>query len=65
VEVPKPAAGLSSSAAFFTAHVRSREPIEGLCSTEIGVATLEAGLLSSRRRCAVQLPLPVDSATLD
>ncbi|MBJ7599996.1 MAG: gfo/Idh/MocA family oxidoreductase [Candidatus Nephthysia bennettiae] len=68
VEVPKPAADLSSSAAFFTAHIRSRDPIEGLCSAETGVATqhvLEAGLLSSRRRCAVQLPLPADSAVLD
>ncbi len=62
LEVPEPEARLSSSAALFTEHVRSSEPIEGLCSADVGVATqhvLEAGLLSSRLGCTVQLPLPI------
>ena len=67
LEVPEPEAVLTSSAALFTDHVRSREPIEGLCSADVGLATqhvLEAGLLSSRLRCAVQLPLPIDSLAI-
>jgi hypothetical protein len=62
LEVPEPEARLSSSAALFTEHVRSREPIESLCSADVGVATqhvLEAGLLSSRLGCTVELPLPI------
>jgi predicted dehydrogenase len=60
LEVPEPEARLSSSAA--PEHVRSREPIEGLCSADVGVATqhvLEAGLLSSRLGCTIELPLQI------
>ncbi|MDQ6741418.1 MAG: gfo/Idh/MocA family oxidoreductase, partial [Candidatus Dormibacteraeota bacterium] len=66
LEVPEPEARLSSSGALFTEHVRSREPIEGLCSADVGVATqhvLEAGLLSSRLGCTVQLPLPISQSS--
>lgn len=60
LEVPEPPAPMSSSAAFFTSHVLSREPIAGLCSAETGLATqqvLEAALLSSREHRSVALPI--------
>lgn len=62
VEVPPPPAGQRSSAEFFLGHIRSGEPIEGLCGPDVGLATqevLEAGLLSAAGECAVALPLPV------
>jgi predicted dehydrogenase len=67
LEVPEPEATMSSSSALFIEHVRSREPIEGICSPDVGLATqhvLEAGLISSRLGCGVRLPLPVDSVAV-
>jgi predicted dehydrogenase len=63
LEVPRPAVEMSSSAAFFISHLRSREPIVGLCSVDTGLATqevLEGGRLSSEQHCSVPLPLPVE-----
>lgn len=66
VEVPHPPDGERNSAEFFLGHVRSGEPITGLCSADVGIAAqevLEAALLSAEEGCAVGLPLPVSHYT--
>ncbi len=66
VEVAPPPKGQRSSAEFFLGHVRSGEPITGLCSPEVGIAAqevLEAGLLSAETGRFISLPLPVSHLT--
>ena len=66
VEVSQPPEGQRSSAEFFLGHIRSGEPITGLCSPEVGIAAqevLEAGLLSAETGRSVSLPLPVSHLT--
>lgn len=62
LEVPPPPPGLRNSADFFIHHIRSGEPISGLCSADVGLAAqevLEAGLISAAEGRTVSLPLPV------
>jgi predicted dehydrogenase len=64
LDVPPPTPGARSSAEFFLGHVRSGEPIRGLCSPEVGLMAQEvlaAGLRSAAEGRAVSLPLPVSS----
>lgn len=66
LDVPAPAAGERNSAEFFLGHIRSGEPIGGLCGGDVGLMAqevLEAGLLSAAEGRSVSLPLPV--ATLN
>lgn len=60
--VVDPRPGMRSSADFFISHIRSGEPIAGLCSPEIGLMAqevLEAGILAAAEGRSVSLPLPV------
>jgi len=62
LDVPAPPAEQRNSAAFFLSHIRSGEPIKGLCSAEVSLhaqEVLEAGMLSVEQGRAVSLPLPV------
>jgi predicted dehydrogenase len=64
LDVPPPSAGQRSSAEFFLGHIRSGEPITGLCSAEVGLMAqevLEAGLISAAEGRVVSLPLPITS----
>ncbi len=64
LEVPPLPAGQRTSAEFFLSHIRSGEPITGLCSAEVGLMAqevLEAGLISAAEGRAVSLPLPITS----
>jgi predicted dehydrogenase len=64
LDVPPPSAGQRTSAEFFLSHIRSGEPITGLCSAEVGLMAqevLEAGLISAAEGRAVSLPLPITS----
>jgi len=66
VEVSPPPEGHRSSAEMFLRHIRSGEPITGLCSPEVGIAAqevLEAGLLSAEMGSSVSLPLSVSHLT--
>ena len=63
LDVPPPAAGQRNSAEFFLGHIRSGEPIAGLCGADVGLMAqevLEAGLISAADGRSVSLPLPVD-----
>jgi predicted dehydrogenase len=60
LEVDPPDPTLRSSTTFFLDHIRTGEPIAGLCSASVGLATqevLEAGMMASQSRCSVELPL--------
>jgi predicted dehydrogenase len=62
LELPRPAAGQRTSAELFLSHIRSGEPIGGLCGADVGLMAqevLEAGLVSAAEGRAVSLPLPV------
>jgi predicted dehydrogenase len=62
LELPSPRAGQANSAEFFLGHVRSGEPITGLCSADVGLMAqevLEAGLRSAAEGCTVSLPLAI------
>ncbi len=62
LDVPAPPAEQRNSAAFFLSHIRSGEPIKGLCSAEVSLQAqevLEAGMLSVEQGRASSLPLPV------
>ncbi|HEU5102921.1 MAG TPA: Gfo/Idh/MocA family oxidoreductase, partial [Roseiflexaceae bacterium] len=62
LDVPAPAAGMRNSADFFLSHIRSGEPIAGLCGADVGLMAqevLEAGLISAAEGRAVSLPLPL------
>ncbi|NWG19258.1 MAG: Gfo/Idh/MocA family oxidoreductase [Chloroflexi bacterium] len=62
LDVPELPAGMRHSAEYFLGHVRSGEPITGLCSAEVGVMAqevLEAGILAAAEGRMVSLPLPV------
>jgi predicted dehydrogenase len=64
LEVPAAKAGMRSSADFFISHIRSGEPIGGLCGADVGVMAqevLEAGIISAAEGRTVSLPLPVAS----
>lgn len=57
--------GAGSATEFFLDHLRTGQPIEGLCSAEVGRDTqeiLEAARLSAASQRAVSLPLPMVSA---
>jgi predicted dehydrogenase len=63
LDVPPAAEGQRNSADFFLSHIRSGEPITGLCGADVSLAAqevLEAGLLSASEGCSVSLPLPVE-----
>jgi predicted dehydrogenase len=60
VEVPKPPPAHRSSGACFIHHIRSGEPLTGIGSPAVGLATqevMEAALVSVREGRAVSLPL--------
>jgi predicted dehydrogenase len=62
LDLPPPAAGERTSAELFLSHIRSGEPITGLCGADVGLMAqevLEAGLLSAAEGRTVSLPLPV------
>jgi predicted dehydrogenase len=62
LDVPEPPAAMRNSAECFTAHIRSGEPIGGLCSPEVGLMAqevLEAAILAAAEERSVSLPLPV------
>ena len=62
VKLDLPAPEWRSSAEFFISHIRSDEPIGGLCGADVGMMAqevLEAGLVSAAEGRAVSLPLPV------
>ncbi|MFO7168484.1 MAG: Gfo/Idh/MocA family oxidoreductase [Chloroflexota bacterium] len=62
LEIPPLKEGMRNSAEYFLGHIRSGEPITGLCSAEVGLMAqevLEAGILSAAEGRAVSLPLPV------
>jgi predicted dehydrogenase len=62
LDLPAPSAGQANSAEFFLSHIRSGEPITGLCGADVGLMAqevLEAGLRSAAEGRSVSLPLPV------
>jgi predicted dehydrogenase len=62
LDLPPPIAGQANSAEYFLGHIRSGEPITGLCSADVGLMAqevLEAGLRSAAEGRTVSLPLPV------
>ena len=62
LDLPPPAAGQANSAEYFLGHIRSGEPITGLCGADVGMMAqevLEAGLCSAAEGRTVSLPLPV------
>jgi predicted dehydrogenase len=62
LDVSEPPAAMRDSASFFLSHIRSGEPISGMCGPDVSLMAqqvLEAGLLSATEGCAVRLPLPV------
>jgi len=63
LEVPEPPKGMRNSAEFFLSHIRSGEPISGMCSPEVSLQAqqvLEAGIISAREGRTVSLPLGVE-----
>jgi predicted dehydrogenase len=61
LQVPAPPPAGRSSAACFLHHIRSGEPLTGICSPTVGLAAqqvMEAALVSARDGRAVSLPLP-------
>lgn len=61
LDVPPAPAGYRTSAEFFQRHIRSGEPISGLCGADVSLdaqEVLEAGLISAATGQAVSLPLP-------
>jgi predicted dehydrogenase len=64
LDTPAPAPHLRNSAEFFFHHIRSGEPITGLCGPDVGVMAqevLEAGLISAAEGGSVSLPLPAET----
>jgi len=62
LDLPPPIAGQANSAEYFLGHIRSGEPITGLCGADVGLMAqevLEAGLHSAAEGRTVSLPLPV------
>ena len=62
LDLPPPIAGQANSAEYFLGHIRSGEPITGLCGADVGLMAqevLEAGLRSAAEGRTVSLPLPV------
>jgi predicted dehydrogenase len=62
VKLDLPAPEWRSSAELFLSHVRSGEPIGGLCGADVGMMAqevLEAGLISAAEGRTVSLPLSV------
>src|SRR5215210_6800931 len=62
LDLPLPIAGQANSAEYFLGHIRSGEPITGLCGADVGMMAqevLEAGLCSAAEGRTVSLPLPV------
>jgi len=62
LDVPEPPVGMRNSAEYFLGHIRSGEPITGLCSAEVGVMAqevLEAAIISAAEGRVVSLPLPM------
>jgi len=62
LDVPPLAVGQRSAAEFFLKHIRSGEPITGLCGADVGLMSQEvvdAGLRSAAEGRTVSLPLPV------
>jgi len=63
IEVPELPKHLRDSASFFFHHIRTGEPIKGICSPDVSFQAqqvLEAGLISAREGRTIQLPLSVD-----
>jgi predicted dehydrogenase len=61
LDVPELPAGSRTSAEYFTSHIRSGEPITGLCGAEVSLMAqevLEAGILAAAEGRTVSLPLP-------
>jgi predicted dehydrogenase len=62
LDLAPPSEGQRTSAELFLSHIRSGEPITGLCGADVGLMAqevLEAGLISAAEGRAVSLPLPV------
>jgi predicted dehydrogenase len=62
VDVPELGPGFRNSAEFFIRHIRSGEPIGGLCGADVGLMAqevLEAGIISAAEGRTISLPLPV------
>ena len=63
VKLDLPAPEWRNSAEFFASHIRSGEPIGGLCGADVGMMAqevLEAGLISAAEGRTVSLPLPIE-----
>jgi predicted dehydrogenase len=63
LDVPPLPTGRRNSAEFFLGHIRSGEPIAGLCGADVGIMAqevIEAGLLSAAEERTMSLPLPVN-----
>jgi predicted dehydrogenase len=63
LDLPPPDVGQRNSAEFFLGHIRSGEPIAGLCGADVGLMAqevLEAGLRSAAEGQTISLPLPVE-----
>ena len=64
LDLPPPITGQANSAEYFLGHIRSGEPITGLCGADVGLMAqevLEAGLRSAAEGRTVSLPLPFGS----
>lgn len=62
IEVPPLPEEMRSATAYFLSRVAQSQPIEGLCSAEVGrdaQEILEAGLISAAEGVAISLPLPL------
>ena len=62
LRVPALKEGYRNSAEYFIRHIRSGEPISGLCGADVGMLAqevLEAGILSAAEGRTISLPLPV------
>lgn len=63
LEVPSLPAEMQNATAYFLSRIVAGQPMEGLCSAEVGrdaQEILEAGLLSATSGTAVSIPLPID-----
>jgi predicted dehydrogenase len=66
LRVPALKEGYRNSAEYFIRHIRSGEPIGGLCGADVGMLAqevLEAGILSAAEGHTISLPLPVARLT--
>jgi predicted dehydrogenase len=62
LDIPDPAPEMRNSATYFLSHIRSGEPITGMCSPEVSLMAqqvLEAGIISAAEGNVVRLPLPM------